>query len=974
MARVKKIVVGLVIFLAAFTITGFFIIPPVLKSMLIEKMSEQLHRDVSIERIALNPFRLCLTVTGFAVREKGKKGTFLSFRELFLDLEGMSLFKRAIVIDEARLDTPYIHLSRYKDGSYNFSDLLPAEKPDEKEKDTEPLRLSVNNIRIVDGRVTFQDEPMATSHVAEKIQIGLPFLSNISRYIDTFVEPSFSAVINGTPYNIKGRTKPFKASRLTEFDIKIKGIDIPHYLAYIPGKLNFRVVSAFLDVDTKLTFSQDNETGHQDLLLSGGLSFSKINVDDLQQKPLIRIPALNVDMASVAPLNGEIKLAKLFLDSPLINVHRTQDGQINLLSLLPPAEEKRRAPKKAQEKPKQFVVDIDAFQLEKGHVNYVDDIPYRTFQTTLADIQLKGDHLSTAPGREGVISLSLALPRNGKLSLEGPAAFSPLSAKLNVDLQEMDIADMQPYIRDALKVRVTRGKISTQGVLELQKPLQELQIRYGGKVSINRFACLDAVTASDLLKWNTLYLNGIDFAYQPLSLRIGEIALSNFYSRLIIREDGTINLQDLSADNKKAHGGKEAPKEGNKGAQTKTPARKESAPDIRIGAVTLQGGTIDFLDKSIRPKFSAKLSAVGGRVSGLSSRENTRADVLLRGKLEGHAPLEIKGKINPLQKDLYVDLQALFKGMELSPVTPYSGKYLGYEIAKGKLSFDLKYHIDRRKLDSQNIIFIDQLNLGEKVDSPDATKLPVSLAISLLKDRHGQIKLDIPVAGTLDDPEFSVWRIVIKVILNLLAKAATAPFALLGSLFGGGEEMSYVEFDYGSALLGEENLKKVALLSKALTERPALKIDLEGYVDADQDREALRNITFQRKLKKQKLNDLIRRSKGEIKLDDVTISDAEYETYLRKAYKVEKFPKPRNFIGIPKKLPVSETEKLMQTHIEIKDDDLRLLASQRAMAVRDAVRAAGDVAADRIFIVETKYLSPPQKEKLKNSRVDFVLK
>ena len=358
----------------------------------------------------------------------------------------------------------------------------------------------------------------------------------------------------------------------------------------------------------------------------------------------------------------------------------------------------------------------------------------------------------------------------------------------------------------------------------------------------------------------------------------------------------------------------------------------------------------------------------------LSSRENTKADVLLRGKLEGYAPLEITGKINPLQKDLYIDLQAVFKGMDLSPVTPYSGKYLGYEIAKGKLSFDLKYHIDRRKLDSQNVIFIDQLNLGEKVDSPDATKLPVSLAVSLLKDRNGQIKLDIPVAGTLDDPQFSVWRIVIKVLLNLLAKAATAPFALLGSLFGGGEELSYIEFDYGKAVLGEENLKKVGVLDKALADRPALKIDLAGYVDAERDREALRDMIFQRKIKAQKLSELARSGKGEIKPDDIVISNAEYETYLTKAYKAEKFPKPRNFIGIPKKLPVAEMEKLIQTHIEIKDDDLRLLANQRATAARDAILAAGDVAADRIFIVETKYLAPPVKEKLKNSRVDFTLK
>jgi hypothetical protein len=216
---------------------------------------------------------------------------------------------------------------------------------------------------------------------------------------------------------------------------------------------------------------------------------------------------------------------------------------------------------------------------------------------------------------------------------------------------------------------------------------------------------------------------------------------------------------------------------------------------------------------------------IGGRIGRISSREETQGDVDLRGKLDGYAPLEITGRINPLSRDLFVDLKASFKDMDLSPVTPYSGRYAGYAIEKGKLSFDLKYLIEKKKLESQNIVFIDQLTLGEKVESPQATKLPVSLAISLLKDRHGQIRLDIPVAGTLDDPEFSVWRIIVQVLVNILTKAATAPFALLGSLMGGGEEMSYVEFNAGSAAVGEANAKKLATLGKALKEGPGRSPD-----------------------------------------------------------------------------------------------------------------------------------------------------
>jgi hypothetical protein len=251
----------------------------------------------------------------------------------------------------------------------------------------------------------------------------------------------------------------------------------------------------------------------------------------------------------------------------------------------------------------------------------------------------------------------------------------------------------------------------------------------------------------------------------------------------------------------------------------------------------------------------------------------------------------------------------------------------------------------------------------------------VKLAIALLKDRRGQIKLDIPVTGSLDDPQFSVWRIVIKVLVNLLSKAATAPFALLGSLFGsGGEELGYVEFDYGRDLITEANMKKIDTLAKALQEKPLLRLDITGYVDVERDREGLKQYLLQKKVKTQKLKDLLKNSSDSIIVDEVKIEPQEYEKYLRLAYKAEKFPKPRTTIGFEKTIPVEEMEKLMLTNTEVKDEDLRSLAAQRSTRVKDAILKTGAVEAGRLFVVEPKSLTPEKKEKLKESRVDFTLK
>jgi hypothetical protein len=407
---------------------------------------------------------------------------------------------------------------------------------------------------------------------------------------------------------------------------------------------------------------------------------------------------------------------------------------------------------------------------------------------------------------------------------------------------------------------------------------------------------------------------------------------------------------------------------------TPSQKEKESTKDIKIGTVTLQGGTIDFSDRSVKPGYSAKLTEIGGSISGLSSEETTMADVELRGKLDDYAPLEITGKINPLKEDLYVDIKARFKDMELSPTTPYAGKYVGYTVEKGKLSFDLKYLIVKKKLESQNYIFLNQLTLGEKVESPHATKLPVKLAIALLKDRNGEVKLDIPVTGSLDDPKFSVWGIIIKILINLISKAATSPFSLLGAVFGGGEELSYVEFDYGSTIISEANVKKLDTIVKALHDRPSLKMDIEGHVDMEKDREGLKQYLFNRKVKAQKLNEMVKKGQTSVSVDEVKIEPNEYEKYLKMAYKEEKFPKPKNVIGMAKDLPAPEMEKLMLTHIEIKEGDLRTLASQRAMKVKDTILKSGEVEPGRVFILEPKSLTPEKKEKVKDSRVDFKLK
>ena len=185
----------------------------------------------------------------------------------------------------------------------------------------------------------------------------------------------------------------------------------------------------------------------------------------------------------------------------------------------------------------------------------------------------------------------------------------------------------------------------------------------------------------------------------------------------------------------------------------------------------------------------------------------------VKGRVNG-APLVIAGSVNPLSERLSLDIRANVKGMELAQFSAYSGKYIGYGIDKGKLSFDVAYKVENDQLSAENALVLDQLTLGEKVDSESAVNLPVQLALSLLKDRNGVIDINLPIGGSLNDPEFSVGGIIFKVFVNLIQKAVTAPFSLLASIVGDTEELSWVAFDPGSYTLSESGQRKLETLGR----------------------------------------------------------------------------------------------------------------------------------------------------------------
>ncbi|MCC6543057.1 MAG: DUF748 domain-containing protein [Nitrospirae bacterium] len=873
------------------------------------------------------------------------------------------------------LDSPEIYAVRFKNGTLNLHSFIPDAKGNTSVEKTayrdNPVQISIDDIQIKEGMILFEDRLPENKFSARLNHINIHSTGfSTEKDHSTLIDASLQTE---SRESLKLTSKVILDPFSSEGKADVSGIILSKYSPYYSRQILFDIREGSLDLSTGYSFKKQGPAPQIHLSdMTARLKSLKLRTGD-EKDDFLQVPSLSIEGAGVEIPDNKITIGKFTTSNGMIKAKRRQDGNINLFRLIPDTPVRGTAVKTepSHEKGNKWDIIMKDLLAENYTVMFEDLAVSQPVSLTADKIRLKGRNISTIGNSKGRLSLALNFQGKGSLNAGGTVGIHPLTADFKVNLKDISINPLQAYFTDRVRILVTDGIVLADGDLLLKETdKNNIVAGYKGSASVVRFASVDKENAEDFLKWNSLYVGGMDIISNPVSVDIDEISLSEFYSRLIVNPDGILNVQKIfavmEATDEKPPGQRDAGKPA-------VPQEDKSSKVVKIGRITLQGGTINFTDNYIKPSYSADLLDIGGSVSGLSSDKDQYADVELRGTLNNYAPLEIRGKINPLIKDLFVDLKADFKNIDLSPVTPYSGRHLGYTVEKGKLTLSMKYLIADNKLDADNKIFLDQFTLGEKVDSPVAAKLPVKFAIALLKDRSGVIDLDLPVTGKLDDPDFKIGRIIIKVLLNIIVKATTSPFALIGSLAGGGEELSFLEFDYGRTAVSDDGIKKLDTLTKALFDRPSLNLEIAGYTDSEKDRAQLKQNRFEQKIKAQKLKEVIKKGGQAVTVNDIKIEDEEYEKYLKMAYIEENFPKPRNFIGMLRNLPADEMEKLMLTNIKITDDDLRRLAAQRASQVRDHILKTGQVEPERIFLIEPRTLQPEKKENQKASRVEFNL-
>ena len=943
--------------LALYSLLGFLILPGIALRVANQQLAHYATVPAHLQRIEHNPFSLEVTLWGLIIGEPGKEQ--LGFERLYANVQVDSLWTKAVHLSDIELDKPKTEILFGKDGKLNLLGLfkLPASEPTPADPNAKPFPLRVDRINLAGGAVHFQDS--RPSEPIEFLYDKLDFeLKNLSTLPDDSADMTLVAIgPNGGQVDWTGNFSliPLASEgKLKITDGKMKAF-WPYVRDAVPLDLESGIMS--LSTDYKLNLSKDTEL----LLNNVAVSIAPFAIKAPDGRPLAKLERLDisettVDLAKQQVVVGKIRSQKLETWAAL-----EADGQLDWQKLF--ASQPSKSAAKAKAEPASTPAAADSPKPEPAPPSkpwqvLLKDVQLRDYQVHLADrkaqppvalevgpLNLDLQNFDSLNGSPFNLKLDTGVGKQGKVLADGVVNLAPISAKLKVQTKDIDLRVAQSYITPFIRLELRSGMLGSDLAVDL-KSTEPLAFSVTGRAQVDQLHTLDTLKTRDFLKWQQLVLEGLNYQHGD-SLSIDKVNLFQPYARFMINDDRTTNIDDLLIP--------QPPDSGAKTAAAK-PASKDKPLGIHIGGIAINDGSANFADFSLTPNFATAIQQLNGQIGTIDSRQAKPASVDVKGKVDRYAPVTIKGAVNPFDPMASLDIATSFKRVELTTLTPYSGKFAGYRIRKGRLNLDVHYLITKGQLKAENKVVIEQLQLGEKVDSPDAVSLPLKLAIALLKDVDGKISIELPVTGDLNNPQFSIMPIVWQTLRNLIVKAAAAPFKLIGGLVSGGgsEDLGTVSFAPGSSDLSKDAEGALVKLSQALKERPALRLEIEGTAAASSDGPLIAEQRLEREYQYNYYKMLQRRGdKVPAQASLVQVPENEKGPLLEGIYRTRlNTQPPAEWKDLGKEERTAKMRADVIKFWSTSDVLLRQLGQERASSIKDYLVDKGQLADDRVYFVD----------------------
>ncbi|MCU1785950.1 DUF748 domain-containing protein [Pseudomonas sp. 13B_2.1_Bac1] len=940
--------------LALYSLLGFLILPGIALRIANQQLAHYATVPARIERIELNPFSLEVTAWGLKIGEPGKEQ--VGFERLYANLQIDSLRTRALHLADVQLDKPKTELLFDKSGQLNLAQLfkLPPSEPSPADPNAKPFPLRIDSIKLAGGYVHFQD--LRPSEPIEFLYDTLDFeLKNLSTLPEDNADMTLVAAgPEGGRIDWKGNFSLVPI--ISEGTLKVTDGKMKAWWPYVRDALPLVLEDGVLNFSTDYRFSLAKETELNLTNTAASVAPFAINAPD--GRPLVRLERLDVSETTVDLAKQQVVIGKIRSNKLETWAAREADGQLDWQKLF------ASQPSKPAKAPEPATAPATADSPKPGPAApskpwqvLLKDVQLRNYQVHLADRQVKPavalelgplnvdmqnfDSLNRSPF---TLKVDSGLGKQGKIQATGEVNLNPISAKLKVNTQDIDLRVAQSYISPFIRLELRSGMLGSNLDVNL-KSADPLKLQVTGRAQVDQLHTLDTLKTRDFVKWQRLVLEGVNYQHGE-SLSIDKVNLLQPYARFMINDDRTTNVDDLLIPQPANSGAKSAAK----------PASKDKPLGIHVGQIAINDGSANFADFSLTPNFATAIQQLNGQIGTIDSRQAKPASVDIKGKVDRYAPVTIKGSVNPFDPMAALDIATSFKRVELTTLTPYSGKFAGFRIRKGRLNLDLHYVITKGQLKAENKVVVEQLQLGEKVDSADAVDLPIRLAIALLKDSDGKISIELPVTGDLNNPQFSVMPIVWQTLRNLVVRAATAPFKFIGGLItgGGSEDLGNVSFAAGSSELSKDAEGALNTLAKALKERPTLRLEIEGTAAASSDGPFLASQRLEREYQYNYYKMLQRRGdKVPAQASLLVVPESEKAPLLEGIYRTRlKQQPPAEWKDLSRD---DRTAKLKDGVIKFwssSDVLLRQLGQDRASTIKDYLVDKGQLEDDRVYFID----------------------
>lgn len=598
-----------------------------------------------------------------------------------------------------------------------------------------------------------------------------------------------------------------------------------------------------------LKVSTDKLTLKLQLQLETAASGLKLNVDDAA----FSMDNLALVSGAMAPLKlgrlgfedgaldlaaRRVSLGRLYADGGLLDLSRDSAGRFLFLDRLPGSGAAAATPAASSAPVKSgeaaWAASVKTVELSQFGARYED--ASSGIKANLQDFNLKLTDVGSDLKKPLAFQGGVGLREGGQLTAKGKVVPATGAVDTELKLTKLALAPVQPLLSKYVKLKLADGSVSGEGRLRTGAGGSRANpaVRYDGSFEVAQLA-LDEEDNDHFARWKSVRADKLALSVSPNLLDVAELRVVEPNAILIIENDRSLNAQRLLVKKSEP-----APAPSGPATASAAPAASEPFP-MRIRRVRFQNAKLDFTDLSLRPQFGAKIYELSGLITGLSSKADARSQIELDGRVDDFGLARIRGQLNPFVPADNTDVNVVFKNVDMVSASPYSMKFAGYKIAQGKISLDLQYKVRNSQLEGNNQIVLDNLTLGERIDSPDAIKLPLELALAILKDSNGRIDLGVPVSGNLNDPQFSYGSVVWKAIGNILSKVALSPFRALGNLFGvSGDKLDAVDFDAGSDTVLPPEREKLRQVAKILASKPQLKLSVPGQYNEAADGAALR--------------------------------------------------------------------------------------------------------------------------------------